>query len=139
MKVRFTAIVAIVSFCLSLALSADEVTKKTLPDICPKLEIKTSKVNANCHSIEVNIPASEVRFQHLLQAWFIILDEDGDLVLRVPIHITNIDGVKRIAVDASPEMIKNAKIHLDCKRKDPTLSSLDVVILVLPSLLDLND
>ena len=139
MKVRSIAIIAILSSCLSLALSADEVTKKSLPDICPKLEIKTREVNAGCRGIEINIPANEVRFQRLFQAWYIISDKKGELVFRVPINIINIDGVKRISVDASPEMIKNARIDLDCKMKDPTMSNLDVVSLVLPSLLDIND
>ncbi len=139
MKVRSIVIIAILSSCLSLALSADEVTKKSLPDICPKLEIKTREINAGCRSIEINMPADEVRFRRLFQAWYIISDKKGELVFRVPINITNIDGVKRISVDASPEMIKNARIVLDCNWKDSSRSSLDVVTLVLPSLLGIND
>ena len=58
--------------------------------------------------------------------------------MRVPIRIIEINGVKRIYVDATPEMIKNARINLDCKMKDPTMNSLDTVTLVLPSLVGTN-
>ncbi len=134
MKTRPIALIAIISSCLSLILPAEEVTAKTLPDICPKLEIKKTETKAGWLQLEINIPANEVRLQRLFQAWFIISDQDGELALRVPIQIIRIDGVKRIHVDASPEMIKNARIELDCKEKDPTMNSLDTVTLVLPSL-----
>jgi len=139
MKVTITAIIAIFSSCLSLPLSADEVTRKSLPDLCPKLEIRTREVNAACRGIEINIPANEVRFKRLFQAWFVVSDKNGELALRVPIQIVNLDGVRRISVDASPEILRNARIDLDCKMKDPTMSSLDTVTLVLPSLVGPND
>ena len=138
MKTRPIALIAILSSCLSLVLPAEEVTKETLPDICPKLEIKKTEAKAGWLQIEINIPANEVRLQRLFQAWFIISDKEGELVLRVPIRIIKIDGVKRIHVDASPEMIKNARIELDCKMKDPTMNSLDTVTLALPSLVGIN-
>jgi len=138
MKGKPSALIAILSFCLSLALAAEEVTEKTLPDICPKLEIKKQGQDPHWLQIEINIPANEVRFKRLFQAWFIISDKEGGLALRVPIRIIKIDGVKRIYVDASPDMIQNAKIELDCKMEDPTMSSLDTVTLVLPSLVKMN-
>jgi hypothetical protein len=138
MQVRPIAPIAILWFCLSLILPAEEVTKETLPDICPKLEIKTTVVNADCRGIEINIPADEVRFKRLFQAWFIIREEKGEIVLRVPVRIIEIDGVKRIHVDASPDLIKNAIIQLDFNAKDPTTSFLDTLTLVLPSLVGIN-
>ncbi len=138
MKTRPIALIAILSSCLSLALSAEEVTKKTLPKICPKLEIKKTEAKGGCLEIEINIPANEARFKRLLQAWFVISDKDGRLALRVPVRIIEIDGVKRFYVDASPEMIRNARLDLDCKMGDPTMNSLDTVTLVLPSLLGVD-
>ena len=136
MKTKLTALIAILSSCLSL--SAEEVTKETLPSICPKLEIKKQETKHGWVAIEINIPAAEIRFQRLFQAWFIISDKKGELALRVPIRIIEINGVKRIYVDATPEMLKNARIDLDCKMKDPTMNSLDSVTLVLPSLVGTN-
>ncbi len=139
MKTKSIALIGVLLFTLSLTLWADEVTKKTLPDICPKLEIKKYGSDPRLLMVEINIPANEVRFKRLFQAWFIITDKEGGLALRVPIQIREIAGMKQISVDATPEMLKNAKIVLDCKMKDSTINSLDTVTLVLPSLLDINN
>ena len=135
MKTRTTALVAIIMSCLSLFVSAEEITKETLTKICPKLEIKKKGLDSELIMIEINIPAAEARFKRLFQAWLIITDQAGNLALRTPMLINTSDGAKRISVDLSPEMLKNARIDLDCK-KDPTMSILDTTTLVLPSLVD---
>lgn len=139
MSLKNTLVVIILACSLSFACAENEVTKETLQKICPKLEIKKMKTEAGWLGTEIQIPAAEVRFQRLFQAWFIITEKNGEIALRIPIRIIEIDGVKKLLVDASPEMLENARIQLDCKFKDPSMSSLDTVILVLPSLLGISN
>lgn len=129
---------AILSFFLPITLSAEEVTKETLPKICPKLEIRKTEAKGGWLEIEIRIPANDVRFERLFQAWFTIKDDKQEPVSMSLIRIVESEGVKRLYAYATPEMLKNSKIRLDFKSKDPTISFLDTMTLVLPSLVDIK-
>ena len=137
MRLKSIALVAVAVFsaCVSLAYSGEKVTKETLEKICPELEVSKRSIAGGTLAVEINVPASEARLERLFQAWLTISGKDQELSLRVPVRIIEVKGAKRIFFDASPAMLKNAKLALDCKREDPAVSSRDTWNLDLPSLL----
>lgn len=139
MKINLVPILVLLACCLTVALRAEEVTRETMPTICPKLQINQTVAEDGVRGIEIKIPANELRLQRLFQTWFIISDAKGAMVLRVPMKIVDADGAKTLNVDVSPEMLKHARIALDCFHKDPKMSSIDQVTLVLPSMLEKHD
>jgi len=140
MKKKNTALLAslvLSSLATSLS-SAEQITKDSLLDICPKVKIEKREIPSGALSIEINVPADETRLERLFQAWFVISGEDGKLALRLPVRIFEIEDVKRIYILGDREMLRNASIELDCKWPEPGRSSLDTLVLDLPSLLSLQ-